>query len=167
MLRADTPQGRNDTNATSVDLDTLTQQGTYDGINLTTTINGPTGTNYTNWRLDVSGPLGTVVTQVLYTQQGVYTRTGIPGTGWNAWTRGGTQKHAVVAGAAAGNFTVNGINTTDSLDSVLYYVGAGTSVTDVQDLTSQFSITAANTINNTGGTASTGGKLVVSYTKLS
>ena len=43
---------------------------------------------------------------------------------------------------------------------------AGTAVTDVQDLTSQFTISAANTINNAAGTASTGGKLLVRWTKL-
>lgn len=78
---------------------------------------------------------------------------------------GGFAKHAVVAGGAAGNFTVTGILTTDELNEVIYYVGAGVAVTDVSDLTSEFTITASNTINNTGGTASTGGKLLVRYTR--
>ena len=68
-----------------------------------------------------------------------------------------------MAGGSAGNFTVTGIATADALISVVLLAGAGTAVTDVTDLTSQFTITAANTINNTGGTASTGGKLQVFY----
>ena len=75
----------------------------------------------------------------------------------------GVFKMALVAGGAAGNFTVAGIQTTDELLEVLHFAGAGTDVTDLADLTSEFSISAANTINNTGGTASTGGKLLVRY----
>lgn len=70
-------------------------------------------------------------------------------------------KVTLVAGGAAGNFTVTGIATGDALISVLLWAGAGTAVTDVTDLTAQFTITAANTINNTGGTASTDGKLLI------
>ena len=77
--------------------------------------------------------------------------------------RGGFLGKAVVAGGAAGNFTVTGIQTADELLLVLHVAGAGSDVTDIKDLTSEFSITAANTINNTGGTASTGGKLLVLY----
>ena len=77
--------------------------------------------------------------------------------------RGGFLGKAVVAGGAAGNFTVTGIQTADELLLVLHVAGAGSDVTDIEDLTSEFSITAANTINNTGGTASTGGKLLVLY----
>lgn len=77
--------------------------------------------------------------------------------------KGGFLKVAVVAGGAAGDFTVTGISTTDQLVSVLYFTGAGTDITDLSDLTGEFSISAADTINNTGGTATTGGKLVVIY----
>jgi hypothetical protein len=70
-------------------------------------------------------------------------------------------KKALVAGAAAGNITVTGIKTTDALSLVLQFIGAGTAVTDVTDLTSEFTISATNTINNTSGTASTGDKLLV------
>ena len=75
----------------------------------------------------------------------------------------GTLRQTVVAGGAAGNFTVTGITTSDVLVSVLYFAGAGTDVTDLSNLTSEFTITATNTINNAGGTASTGGKLIVTY----
>jgi hypothetical protein len=79
---------------------------------------------------------------------------------------GGFAKHILLAGGAAGNFTATGIKVGDELDEVLYFIGAGTAVTDISDLTSQFTITGANTINNTGGTATTGGKLLVRWTKL-
>lgn len=78
----------------------------------------------------------------------------------------GLVKVFLAAGAAAGNVTVTGIATGDKLVSVLRLIGAGTDVTDVTDLTSEFSITAANTINNTGGTATSGSKLVVLYLDL-
>ena len=72
-------------------------------------------------------------------------------------------RQAVVAGAAAGNITVTGIKTRDTLVSVLHMAGAGTAVTDVANLVTEFTISAANTINNTGGTSSASGKLVVTY----
>lgn len=75
----------------------------------------------------------------------------------------GLLKVAVIAGGSAGNRTVTGIATADELVSVLHIAGAGTDVTDIEDLTSEFSITAANTINNTGGTSSASGKLLVIY----
>jgi hypothetical protein len=67
----------------------------------------------------------------------------------------------IVAGAAAGNVAVAGIAVGDKLVSVLYH-----SADDIVDLTSQFSVTAVNTINNTGGTVSTGGKLIVIFNDL-
>lgn len=75
----------------------------------------------------------------------------------------GTPVTKVITGGAAGNHTVTGIATTDQLISVIYDVGAGTDVTDVSELTAEFSISAADTINNAGGTATTAGKMVVSY----
>lgn len=72
-------------------------------------------------------------------------------------------KTAVANGGSAGNITVTGIATTDVLEAVLYFPISTGTVTSVSDLTSEFSITAANTINNTGGTATTGGKLEVRY----
>lgn len=73
-------------------------------------------------------------------------------------------KHALIAGGAAGNLTVAGIKTTDTLNMVLQFVGAATTVTTVADLTSEFTISASNTINNTAGTATTGDKLLVLWT---
>lgn len=61
-----------------------------------------------------------------------------------------------VAGAAAGDVTVAGIKSYDVLKSVLRIDNGNEA-----DLTSEFSISATNTINNTGGTASNGGTLLV------
>jgi adhesin HecA-like repeat protein len=72
-------------------------------------------------------------------------------------------KQAIVTGGAAGALTLTGIATDDTLVGVILLVGAGTDVTDATDLTSEFSITAADTIDNTAGTATTGGKLLVTY----
>jgi len=71
----------------------------------------------------------------------------------------------IVAGAAAGNVTVTGVALTDKLYyvggfSAVYNSGAIDTLTPL-NLTSEFTITAANTVNNTSGTASTGGLLLV------
>lgn len=62
-----------------------------------------------------------------------------------------------VAGAAAGNITVTGINAGDKLVAVQRVNAAGA------DLVSEFSVTADDTINNTGGTATTGMTLLVMW----
>jgi adhesin HecA-like repeat protein len=72
-------------------------------------------------------------------------------------------RQAVAAGAAAGNITVTGVKATDRLVSVLFADGAGVAVEDIVDLTSEFTITAADTINNTGGTSTAGGSVVVTW----
>lgn len=63
-----------------------------------------------------------------------------------------------VAGAAAGNITVAGITTADTIISV---VGIKDSDQSLHDYTSEFTITATNTINNIAGTATTGYHLAV------
>jgi hypothetical protein len=67
---------------------------------------------------------------------------------------GGPQDVLQVAGAAAGNLTVTGVATCDTLLHV-YSAAFDTDgdITGVSDLVDEFSITAANTINNTGGTS--------------
>lgn len=67
----------------------------------------------------------------------------------------------VATGAAAGDVTVTGIATGDKLLAVIVLVGAGVDVTDITDLTSEFTITAADTINNTGGTSTASNKLLI------
>lgn len=54
---------------------------------------------------------------------------------------------ATIAGGAAGDLTVAGIKTTDRLIAVVTVSAAGA------NLASEFTITAANTINNNGGTS--------------
>lgn len=94
--------------------------------------------------------------------------------GWDARTGDGTSypglkdiiqqlrglKMTVVAGAVAGDVTVTGIATEDHLISVVHLDMGGNAESD---LTSEFSITAANTINNTGGTATDSDTLIVLY----
>ena len=67
----------------------------------------------------------------------------------------------VIVGGVPGPLTVTGISVGDVLLAVTQYVGAGVAVTDVADLTSEFTVTAADTIDNTGGTDTTGDKLQV------
>lgn len=72
-----------------------------------------------------------------------------------AWTLNSTE----LAGSTPGNFTVTGIATTDKLVAVLDLT-AGTV------LTGEFTITAPNTINNGGGTDTTGDVLIVFWLDL-
>jgi hypothetical protein len=69
-----------------------------------------------------------------------------------------------IAGGAAGNFTVTGIAATDTLVSVIQIDATDVSET-VAVLTAEFAVTAANTINNADGTATTGSRLLVTYRK--
>lgn len=66
---------------------------------------------------------------------------------------------AAIAGGGAGAHTVTGIKLGDKLCSVLHF----TPSTSIADLTSEFSITADDTIDNTGGTATTSDFLIVFY----
>ena len=69
-------------------------------------------------------------------------------------------KAAVIAGGSAGDHTVTGIATEDHLVAVLHEDSGGITLAD---RLAEFTISAANTINNVGGTDTTGGKLVVWY----
>ena len=71
--------------------------------------------------------------------------------------------HALISGGAAGDHTVTGILTTDELLAVFEQDGTSGLLTD---LTSEFSISAADTINNTGGTATTSDFLLVLYRRV-
>lgn len=79
---------------------------------------------------------------------------------------GGFLKTTLIAGGAAGDHTVTGIATGDELVAVLQIDIDTGAVVDVDDLTSEFSIKAADTIENDGGTATTGDKLLVLYLDL-
>lgn len=72
----------------------------------------------------------------------------------------------LISGGLAGNHTVTGIAPGDSLISVLQFDISTGDVIDIADLTSEFTITAENTINNNNGTDTTGDKLYVLYQDL-
>lgn len=77
----------------------------------------------------------------------------------------GAVRSTVIAGGAAGDHTVTGIETGDALRAVLFIDATDASET-YSDLTSEFSISAADTINNGGGTDTSGGALIVVYEDL-
>lgn len=69
-------------------------------------------------------------------------------------------KYFVADGAAAGNVTVTGVATTDTL----LFVGVFTtkaSIATFADLTAEFTISAGDTLNNTGGTSTANDQLLV------
>lgn len=72
-----------------------------------------------------------------------------------------TLKFSLVAGAAAGNVTITGIAVGDQIISVIHNTAGA-----LADLTAEFSITAADTINNVGGTATDGDQLLVIWADL-
>lgn len=74
-------------------------------------------------------------------------------------------KTTIIAGGAAGDHTVAGIAVGDALRAVLHVDFTDASETGA-DITSEFTITGANTINNTGGTATTDGFLIVVWEDL-
>ena len=69
-------------------------------------------------------------------------------------------ENVAIVGGAAGDLTVTGITTADRLVSVI-------NLTDGVDLTSEFTISADDTINNTGGTSSAADQVQVTYEKAS
>jgi hypothetical protein len=84
----------------------------------------------------------------------------------------GAVKTTVVSGGAAGDHTVTGIAVGDALRAVLkidFTLAEGAPnirTWAAADLTGEFSVAAANTINNAGGTDTTGAILVVVYEDL-
>ena len=71
-------------------------------------------------------------------------------------------KVALVAGGVAGNHTVTGIALEDRLVAVLH-VSTAASIATAADSTGDFTISAANTINNTGGDDTSSDQLWVFY----
>tara|TARA_R100001163_G_C4988348_1_gene141871 strand:+ start:145 stop:597 length:453 start_codon:yes stop_codon:yes gene_type:complete len=69
-------------------------------------------------------------------------------------------KVSIINGGSAGVHTVTGIKNVDELVSVLEQNGTSGILTD---LTTEFSIVKSDTISNTGGTATSGDKLIVLY----
>ena len=84
---------------------------------------------------------------------------------------GSSFKTAIITGGAAGNHTLTGIAVGDKLVSVIQLdvaADTGTSATgnkiqNAIDLTAEFSVTAANTINTGSGTSTSGDLLLVVY----
>lgn len=75
-------------------------------------------------------------------------------------------KKAVIAGGAAGDLTVTGILTTDTLVAVVRLDRDATAANvNISDITAEFTISAANTINNAAGTNTTGDSLLVLYSR--
>ena len=72
---------------------------------------------------------------------------------------------AVIAGGAAGDHTLSAIVVGDALVSVIRCIGAGVAVTDITDITGEFTV-GAGKINNAAGTDTTGDKLLVLYNDL-
>lgn len=72
-------------------------------------------------------------------------------------------RSAAILGGVAGNHTVTGIAVGDSLASVQVFTTVTSNFQTIADITSEFTITAANTINNTGGTDTTADYLTIVY----
>lgn len=72
----------------------------------------------------------------------------------------GFLKVNLVAGGAAGNLTLTGIAVGDEIAFVGVFTTAA-SIATLADLTAEFSVTAPNTINNTGGTSTASNQLMV------
>lgn len=71
-------------------------------------------------------------------------------------------KVTLIAGGAAGDHTVAGITTRDQLISVIHNTSGA-----LVDLTSEFTISDDDTINNDDGTATTSDQLLVFWADLS
>lgn len=72
---------------------------------------------------------------------------------------------ALVDGAAAGDVTVTGIEAQDKILAV-YSLESASDVLSTANLTSEFSVSEDDTINNTGGTSSADGALMVLWLKV-
>lgn len=74
-------------------------------------------------------------------------------------------KIALIAGGAAGDHTVTGIAVGDELIFVAH-ISTAAAIATMADLTSEFTISAANTINNAAGTETASDQLLVFYNDL-
>lgn len=128
--------------------DPLYYHDTQTGTPATSLNNKPAGGYFFGWALETVSANATTTINVAHSPEASRPGLGI--------------KVKLAAGGAAGNITITGIAVNDSLISVLVFTTAA-SIASVADLTSEFSITAANTINNTGGTSTANNQLVVIY----
>lgn len=71
-------------------------------------------------------------------------------------------KFNAIAGGAAGNHTLTGISTEDSLLGIAHVtIDTDGTVADTTDILSEFSITSDDTLNNAGGTGTTDDLLLI------
>ena len=71
---------------------------------------------------------------------------------------GGPVAQALIAGGIAGNHTVTGIAVGDTIISVIHNTAGA-----LADLTGEFTIDSADTIDNVGGTDTSSDQLLVTY----
>lgn len=88
-------------------------------------------------------------------------RVALPGSGLGA-PAPGRVRCFVATGGAAGDITVTGIAKGDRLIAVLEFATAA-AIATLTDRTAEFDITAADTINNAGGTSTASDSLLVIY----
>ncbi|WP_062207971.1 hypothetical protein [Streptomyces sp. NBRC 109706] len=72
-------------------------------------------------------------------------------------------RQAVVAGDDAGEITVSGIKGRDRLVSVLQATEGDEALTGITDLSAEFTVADADTIDNTDGTDTSGSTLIVTW----
>jgi len=77
----------------------------------------------------------------------------------------GLLKVKLIAGGTAGDHTLAGIDPRDELSFVGHFSTAA-AIATLDDLTAEFSITAADTINNAAGTNTTSDLLMIMYLDL-
>lgn len=131
----------------------------------------PVSKKHTGWRKDPANSrldmyyegtrVGHIDASGLSTASGTVSNSGVAKTGLPT----GFLNVTLVNGGAAGNFTVTGIATADEIVFVGHFSTAA-AIATLADLTAEFSITAADTINNTSGTDTTSDQLMVMWVDL-
>ena len=80
--------------------------------------------------------------------------------------QGGTLKAVPITGGVAGDHTVTGIAVGDRIVAVLQFTTAAAIATLDADLSSEFTVTAADTINNAAGTDTSADRLLIFWEDL-
>ncbi len=70
---------------------------------------------------------------------------------------------AAIVGGVAGDHTVTGIVVGDRIVAVFRFTTVTSNFQTIVDITSEFTVTAADTINNVGGTDTTADYLMIFY----
>lgn len=108
--------------------------------------------------------VGRFVEYISSTLMGVFIPTG-PGSAGAGGTTGEIEV-GLVAGGAAGDHTLTGISIGDRIVWV-GHLSTAAAIATLADITAEFSVTAADTINNAAGTDTTNDQLMVIYEKRS